>query len=178
MDGIDSQRYVVADPVHHSSHVVRKGWRAEVGVMSKAILVAVLLVSVAAATAALYAHYRGGASPPAGQRLKLDTQHSVPANRDLAGIEGRLHGRIVAGTACMWIGDSGARIIWPHGYSATRSGGTITIRDDTGLVIAHPGDMIQGGGGFIPASEWTAATPCRKGAEGFSILDEITSSTP
>jgi hypothetical protein len=82
----------------------------------------------------------------------------------LARIDGAFHARLEHGVVCAWLGDKENPTRWP-GWSV-RLHPTVLL-DPAGIVVAHEGDMVSGGGGTVA----TADAQSRCGPAGASIWD-------
>lgn len=45
-------------------------------------------------------------------------------------------------------------VFWPYGYAARPDGDRLALVDPSGQIIAHVGDMITTGGGYVGAGPW------------------------
>lgn len=53
-------------------------------------------------------------------------------------------------------GDRTYRLVWPYGYTARAEGGRIAVVDYNGNVVAHSGDEVRIGGGFMGGDSFNA----------------------
>jgi hypothetical protein len=72
-----------------------------------------------------------------------------------------LIGELVETDGCLRVGDENRShlIIWPYDHTVTAAAdGTLQIRDGSGAVVAHAGDVVRMGGGEVPAVESLTST--------------------
>ena len=114
--------------------------------LTASAMVAVLLLAGCGPTGG------GAATPLAIERIPI-TVEDEPAGACMdALLSGGLVGHEQWGLALQVPGTGELiRPVFPFGYTAVRDGARIALLDERANVVAHSGDLIQAGGGFIGA---------------------------
>ncbi|GAA5148001.1 hypothetical protein GCM10023340_21250 [Nocardioides marinquilinus] len=87
-----------------------------------------------------------------------------PADGVVVSMQALVSGRLEADDrGCVVLADAlgtGRTAVWPYGWSAEVDGGRLELRDGTGEVVAHEGDMVTASGGYVPLEQQLGEAPC------------------
>ena len=115
------------------------------------------------------------AAPPAaiGTKLDLPTSSWEPGQAAMQALGGGV--LRVDPDGCVFLADSRTYVAWPAGYTAYQTdGGELTLYSEDGDDVAHDGDRVRMGGGYIPVTA-ESEHPCLPaiGEEHFAVQSAV-----
>lgn len=97
-------------------------------------------------------------TPAAPTLVPLPTRSQTPGECMAAQAFGELVAHTQWGIA-LAVENEGSvvRVVWPHGYASRWEGDRLALVDGSGTVLAHAGDRVEVGGGYV-AGSWYACS--------------------